>query len=160
MKKLLFPVLMSLLAIACSSIDCPVQNKVESRYALLTPDQKTDTLRDTLSISIHRYGRADTLLLNKAIGVTTLKLHVSYINSEDTLFFKFRNLSYAVDDTVWLKKENIPHFESVDCGAAYFHQLTGVRCTHNVIDSIKINNPTVDYDPQTVHFHLYLKDRR
>jgi len=60
-------------------------------------------------------------------------------------------------DTMRIKKENIPHFESVDCSASFFHNITAVRSTHNAIDSITINNPSVTYDSETEHFHLYLK---
>lgn len=162
MKKA--PLLISVFAftVACTSIECPLHHTVSSHYVLLKSDQAADTLKDTLSISIVRqYSvRPDTLLLNKAIGVTKFELPVSHTNAEDTLYFKFSNLSYAATDTVWLKKENIPHFESVDCSASFLHILTAVNSTHHAIDSIKINNPSVDYDPQTVHFHLYLKSRR
>jgi len=60
-------------------------------------------------------------------------------------------------DTVWIKKENYPHFESVDCSAAFFHKITDVRSTHNGIDSITINKRDVNYDAKTEHFHIYLK---
>ena len=162
MKKLSFLILVSALAVACTSIDCPLEHTVISRYAMLTPDQKTDTLRDTLTVSIVRKRAAnpDTALLNKAIGLTTFQIPISYTNAVDTLYFQFRNQPYAETDTVWLTKQNIPHFESVDCTASFFHEITAVRCTHHAIDSIRINNPMVDYDSQTAHFHLYLKNRR
>ena len=144
---------------ACSSIDCPVDHTVMSNYSLLRADQTTDTLKDTLTITSRRLNGTDTLLLNKGIGLSKLTLHVSYSNPEDTLFFKFRNTSYAANDTVWLKKKSTPHFESVDCTSSFFHDVTAIRATHNAIDSVIINNPLIDYDPQKVHFRLYLKSR-
>ena len=60
-------------------------------------------------------------------------------------------------DTVWVKKDDYPSFESVDCSAVFFHTLTGVRYTRNYIDSIVIKNPSVTYDPNTVHFYFYPK---
>lgn len=158
MIRKLTPLLVGLLALcACSSIDCPVQHTVLSYYAVYNADQKVDTLRDTLSVFIHRVVRGDTLLLNSLGKGTAFSLPVSYANPEDTLFFLFRNHPFEAIDTVWVKKENIPHFESVDCSASFFHRLTAVRSTHYAIDSITINNPKVDYDPTTVHFHLYPK---
>ena len=62
-------------------------------------------------------------------------------------------------DTVWVEKQNLPHFESVDCNPAMFHTIKGVRTTHHAIDSIKINNDKVTYNDTKPHFLLYLKER-
>lgn len=146
--------------LACTSIDCPVQNTVRTYYALQKADLTTDTLKDSLYVVSFRHDGLDTVLLSGAISLTTFSLPISYANPEDTLYFLFRNDSLLAVDTILIKKENIPHFESVDCSATFFHHLTAVRSTRNAIDSITINNPTVDYDPQTVHFNLYLKSNR
>jgi len=62
-----------------------------------------------------------------------------------------------VVDTVWIKKEDHPHFESVDCNTVFFHTLTNVRHTRNYLDSIVIKNTSVTFDDETVHFKLYPK---
>ena len=160
MTRKLTVLLVGLLALgACSSIDCPVQHTVRSYYAVYNAAQNVDTLRDTLSVLIHRVTARDTLLLNSLANKTTFSLPVSYNAPEDTLYFFFRNHPFEAVDTVWVKKDNIPHFESVDCSASFFHRITAVRCTHHAIDSLIINNPMVDYDPTTVHFHLYPQSR-
>jgi hypothetical protein len=107
-----------------------------------------------------RVNRTDTTLLNWCTGIKQFSLPIGYTNPEDTLYFVFLGGSFRAIDTVWIKKENIPHFESVDCNAAFFHELTAVRSTHHAIDSIVIKNPSVTYDPTTEHFHLYLKGHR
>jgi hypothetical protein len=86
-------------------------------------------------------------------------LPISYSHPEDVLLFKFEIASTdsLVRDTVWIKKDDYPHFESVDCNTTFFHTLTNVRYTRNYIDSIVINNPSVTYDSKTVHFYLYPK---
>lgn len=157
MKKALLTMLSACLA-ACTSIDCPVQHTVMAHYAVMTSDMTVaDTLRDTLNVYTKRMNLKDTLLLNEACGLTVFSLNVSYSNPEDTLFFKFNNGPFMAVDTVWMKKENTPHFESVDCNASFFHTVTDIRTTHNAIDNITINNPTIDYDPKTVHFNISLK---
>ena len=85
---------------------------------------------------------------------------MSYSHPEDVLLFVVADTSgmYTLD-TVWVKKDDIPHFESVDCSAHFFHRLTAVRSTHEGIDSITIVNPNVDYDTNTTHLHIYFKDR-
>lgn len=148
----------ALLAVsACTSIDCPVQHTVRSYYAIYNANQKNDTLRDTLTVFIHRVNGTDTALLNSSANKTAFSLPVSYSNAVDTLYFQFRRHPFRAVDTVWVYKENIPHFESVDCPTSFFHHITSVRTTHYAIDSITIKNPTIDYDPETVHFYLYPK---
>src|SRR5574344_348601 len=77
----------TLLAIAgCSSIDCPVQNRVYTVYSLKKANGTADTLKvDTLSICSRRADGRDTILQNRITGVTTFDLDISYINPVDTL---------------------------------------------------------------------------
>ena len=143
--------------LACTSIDCPVQNTVRTVYAFRNVEGTADTLKDTMMVVSARINRTDTTLLKWSTGVKQFSLPIGYANPEDTLYFVFRNGSFRAIDTVWIKKENIPHFESVDCSAAFFHELIAVRSTHNAIDSIVIKTSSVTYEPDTEHFHLYLK---
>lgn len=160
MKQSLFAFIAVVLTFcACSSINCPLQNTVRTLYVLKKQNAEPDTLKDTLYIFTLRADGSDTLLLNAGIKLSTLSLPIGYTNPEDTLIFYFRNDSFQALDTVWLRKDNYPHFESVECTASFFHNITAVRSTHNAIDSVVINNPSVTYDPETEHFHLYLKSR-
>ena len=156
MKRLLIYGLAALLT-ACSSIDCPVQNIVSVQYVIRNSDGSDLSLTDSLSISSKRHDGSDTLLLNRLVGSSSFSLPISYSHPEDVLLFTFANDSIQQVDTVWIKKDDSPHFESVDCNAAFFHELTGVRYTHHAIDSLVINNTSVNYDVSTVHFHLYPK---
>ena len=72
--------------VACTSIDCPVQNLVYTKYALKKADGSTDTLNtDTLWILTRRANGTDTLLLNGLCGTTATKfnLPISYTQPED-----------------------------------------------------------------------------
>lgn len=158
---------------SCSSIDCPVQNTVATYYSLLKADGTPDTLiGDTLWIWTPRANgtgasrdytldKNDTLLNSLyGAGSSSFSLPISYTMPEDTLcLLLVDSLGREYSDTILLKKENHPHFESVDCQAAYFHTLTGVRCTHRAIDSVVINHPSVTYDDTQTHLLLYLKAR-
>jgi hypothetical protein len=150
---------------ACTSIDCPVQNLVYTQYAFKKADGSTDTLNtDTLWIKTTRVDGNDTLLLNALCGTdaTHFNLQISYTQPEDVFVTLLTDTSgcYYID-TIRIKKENYPHFESVDCQAAYFHKLTDASVTHNAFDSISIHHSTVDYGISNYHFYLYLKkDRR
>ncbi len=149
---------------ACSSIDCPVQNTVAVYYGVKNYDAggelKTDTLKDTLWVWTRRIDGKDTLL-NSLVGKTAFALPVSYQNPEDTLiFFIADTFSVWTLDTVWLKKDDIPHFESVDCPANYFHNLTAVRSTHNGIDTIILHTPSVTYDESVTNLNIIFKPRQ
>lgn len=146
---------------ACTSIDCPVQNSVFTVYNLKKANGLgVDTLRDTLTISTARMEGNDTVLLNKSMNTISFSLPISYSNAEDTLYFEVASLDWHSIDTVYIKKDNTPHFESVDCQVSFFHNIQEVRTTNYAIDSIVINKSLVDYDQTTEHFHIYFKNRR
>lgn len=144
---------------ACSSVDCPVQNAVYTVYKVMKSDGTPDTLRDTLTVSTTRTDGSDSVLLNLSVNTTTFNLPVSYNEPEDTLIFELRGYEWQMTDSVFVKKDNYPHFESVDCNISFFHSIRGVRWTRNFIDSIAINNQQVNYDPSPEHFHIYIKAR-
>lgn len=160
MRKVIVALLATLMVYACSSIDCPVQNTIYTVYQLRTADERADTLRDTLFVFSRRADGSDTLLFNAGIGLVSFALPIGYANPEDTLEFVMVNRpDYIALDTVFVKKENIPHFESVDCSASFFHRITAVRSSHNAIDTLTINKDFVDYDAQTAHFYIRFKNR-
>ena len=148
---------------ACTSLNCPVQNSVRAYYSLLKANGTPDTLGvDTLWLWTIRGERSDTLL-NSLFGTnaTSFDLPISHTQSEDTICLALMDTIGTVYlDTIRIKKENYPHFESVDCQASYFHTITAVRWTSRFIESVVINNPNVNYDVSTEHFHLYLKTDR
>ena len=149
---------------ACSSIDCPVKNTVAVYYVISSyndaGEMVADSLRDTLWVWTRRADDEDTLVLNRLVDKSRFSLPISYNHPEDVLIFATRDTSLAWTlDTVWLKKDNIPHFESVDCSAHFFHQLTNVRCTHDAIDSLVISNPSVTYDDGVTNIHIFFKNR-
>ncbi len=156
MRKWLFVIGLAFI-VSCSSIDCPVNNVVATRYRFYNTDGDSLILMDTLSVTSVRKDGTDTLILNRNVGKASFQLPISYSHPEDILMFNVYNGTMSVWDTVWVKKDDIPHFESVDCNASFFHKITGIRHTTNFIDSIVINNPTVDYDKTTIHFYIYPK---
>ena len=141
--------------VSCSSVDCPVKNWVRCYYNVYDSEGALLQLQDTLTIYTVRKDRSDTILLNKGIALQAFDLPVSYTQPEDTLYFHFFNNDYDVTDTVWIRKENYPHFESMECKVAYFHQLTGLRYTTHAIDSLVLKNANVNYEDQTTNFYLY-----
>ena len=159
----------SFLISSCSTIDCPVQNSVLVQYEIRDKAGEALSITDSLSVvstrvdgknvllDITTLQDGNTIVLNKLVGRSAFSLPISYSHPEDSLYFCFKDSVKLVVDTVWIKKDDIPHFESVDCAAAFFHELTDVRYTHNAIDSLVLVNRSVTYDVQTIHFYLYPK---
>ena len=173
MRKIIVLFLIGLAVAACTSIDCPVNNSVRTYYALKKADGTPDTLnKDTMWVWTQRIDGTDTVISKQTQGnlelnyfygssASSFDLPISYTQPEDVLYMLVRHakgINYL--DTIRIKKENYPHFESVDCQASYFHTITGVSATHHVVDSIVINNPQVNYEQNTTHFKLYLKANR
>ena len=157
MRKVTFLFVCVLLLGACSSVECPLNNTVFSVYAL---KGDVSSLTDTLTVSITKQNAKDTVILNKAIDKSSFKLPLSYAQDEDVLTFSMTDtLNVTRTDIVKIKKTNHPHFESVDCGAVFFHTITEVSYTRNAIDSIVISIPEVTYDTSKEHLHIYFKSR-
>ena len=164
MRKTALVILTLTLVMACASLDCPVNNIVATRYSLQKPDGTPDTMGvDTLWIWTKSTDGTDVMLVNRLCGTKatyfsiepslTLPVDMVCLEVEDTI-------GTVWDDTIWVTKEDYPHFEGVDCKASYFHTITGVRSTRRIIDTVIINKNTVDYDASTAHFLLRLKARR
>lgn len=160
MKRGVFIVIATAMMVGCSSIDCPLYHSVYTSYNLKKGGTlTTDTLKDTLYIWTYRYDGKDTAI-NSMTSFSSFDLPISYTQDVDTFyFFRYNRIdNFTSLDTVRIYKTNTPHFESVDCSPGYFHELTNVTTTNYGIDSIIINNKTVDYDAKT-HFNIYFKAR-
>ncbi|MDO5446357.1 MAG: DUF6452 family protein [Prevotellaceae bacterium] len=152
-------VVMMTIITACSSIDCPLNNTVYTNYKLMKANMTPDTLRDTLYVLTARPMTTDSLLINRNLNTTSLKLPISYTNDEDVLYFYIKPAEgRSTIDTIRIAKTNTPHFESVDCAASYFHEITNVTTTHNRIDSVVVKDKIVNYDAKD-NFYIYFKAR-
>lgn len=143
-----------LLAVSCTTLDCPLNNTTLAKY-MLQGDVRT--LDDTLTVSTKRsLDGSDTVLVNRQVGTDSLMLPMSYANREDVLFFT-RTTRYGVTtrDTVTITKTDEPHFESIDCNPSFFHTINGIDYTTNGIDSIVIHHRNVTYDASKTHFYIY-----
>lgn len=161
MRSLLFLVLATVLLAACSSIDCSIDNVVADNWQFRR-GKGLDTLTvDTLTITTMRADGQDTTIYNKGIGISAVSLPMSYAGEEDVLFLHLADTaSQSWRDTVTIQKTNQLHMESVDCSPQYYHTITSVSHTSNVIDSIVINDPNVTNDATKQNLYIYLRSRR
>jgi len=142
--------------VSCSSIECPVDNMVVAVYEFCDEDGDPVVLEDTLTVSTKLRNGQDSVVLNKAVDVAGFSLPVSQDHPVDEFYFNFFGKDYDVTDTVWIEKEDIPHFESIECKATFFHQLKSVSFTEHILDSLAIKKAFVDYDYKTTHINIYL----
>ena len=152
----IIPVIVSVLLLtACSSIDCPLNNTVFSKYVV---SGQSGILSDTLTVyTINKKGKDITMIDPKA-NLSEFLLEMSYDQPTDTIILKLTDsLAVTRYDTLKVSKNDICHFESVECPPVFFHTLTSVEHTHNVIDSIIISKSTVNYDTTAGNFKIYFK---
>ena len=140
---------------SCSSIDCPLNNRVYAKYMLEGDEKPLSTI---LTVATIRMDGEDTILLNNVANVDSFMLPMSYNAKADTLFFgQYLSESLTVVDTVYVLKDNQPHFESIDCAPSFFHTITGIKHTRYGIDTIIINKANVNYDATTPHLLIRFK---
>lgn len=161
MQRLTVATLVALAFTACTSIDCPVENVVETSYKLLKADGTQDTLStDTLTISTTRRDGNDTVLLNRSLNTTAFTLPISSGAETDTLLLELTDSLGSTYNYIYVTKTDQPHFESVDCSMSHFHTITNVTWSGSDIDSVVINKTSVNYDSSTPHLYLYFNHSR
>jgi len=161
-RLLLYAALLGVGLCACSNIDCPLDNIVVMTCNLYsTEDDTTYTMTDTLTITA---AGTDSVLLNRAQGITSFALPVSYNRAADTLLLHFSDANgrRAVDSLIYTHS-NFSHFENLDCPASIFHNIGQVRWTSHAlgvfpltIDSVAIIRGLIDYD-DVENLRIYLR---
>ena len=159
MRKIIPLILLAILAmVGCTTLDCPLNNTVYTKYKM--GGSVKQITGDTMFVSIKKANGEDSLLINRDEDPDSFLLPMSYTNAEDVLYFEIRdNQKRIFKDTITVSKDNFTHFESIDCGASYFHTIKSVKTTHNLIDSVVINHKDVTYDATKAHILLYFGTR-
>lgn len=151
---LVLSVLTSAVLTSCSSVDCPLNNTVYATWTFEYPDGR-QKLADTLDIYLQVNGK-DTLVANRLIGVSSVNLPMSYYNEADTLTLELRANGQHAYEQIIVKKSNIQHFNSPECGVWVEHYISGTENEGMILDSLRIRNSKVDnYEVENIR--LYLK---
>lgn len=159
MRKIIPIILFTILTmVGCSTLDCPLNNTVYTKYKL---DGDVKQLTGcTMTISTPTKSGVDSILINMQENADSFSIPMSYVNAADTLYFEVVDVRQRIfHDTVTVSKDNHPHFESIDCSPSFFHTITDVKTTHNLIDSIVINHKDVNFDATKPHFLIYFGTR-
>lgn len=142
---------------ACESTDCPINNVVYSIYGFYTiveGEEASISVLDTLTVTA---SGSDSVLINRMQNSSQVEIPVSYSAPTDTLIFHFTDtLQRTSRDTIWIDKDNFPHYDSPTCPASIFHYVKAVRCTNLLIDSVSIVNPNINYNVSE-NFKIYFR---
>ena len=103
----------------------------------------------------------NTLLLTSGTGETAKadSLRVRGVMTTDTIeFVDARTTSYfslpLVHDTAVIFYTRHPHLVSPECGYTFISRITGLKTTHNIIDTLIIDNNKVDLNGEK-NLHLF-----
>ncbi|MCR5181279.1 MAG: hypothetical protein K6C30_08735 [Bacteroidaceae bacterium] len=151
------------LTLSCESISCPLNNTVESVYGFYAADYAADgtlntgtaiSIGDTLTVTLLGL---DSVILNRLIGASSMKLPVSYYEDTDVVELAFTDtLLQTASDTVWIHKRNHHHWDDPSCPVHMWHDVLDVRSTHYLIDTVLVTNPTINYDGLE-NFQIYFR---
>lgn len=83
-KLIIFLTVISALA-ACSSIDCPLNNKVYAKYKLVGGSDSDGTML-TVTTPLSQAENDDSVLINRMEYPDSISLPMSYSHAEDTFF--------------------------------------------------------------------------
>lgn len=147
--------ILTLICTGCSDVNCPLNNHVFATWSFYKSGEPY-VLKDTLNILLKVNG-TDSLVANRLYNVGSVDLPMSYFNASDTLTFEIKTASHRnYKDMVIVKKENIPHFNSPECGTWVEHYISSVVLTHNNVDSIAITDLKVDNN-EVENFRIHFK---
>lgn len=191
MKRFLQPTLIGIATMllgACTNIDCPLDNVVMMQCGIYDAETEQPlTLPVEWALSVKPADR-DTILLNRAYGTESFLLPLKEGEEKDTLLFFLAPISYDTGntgeeegtqegegtenqpaatsiepDTLFVNHIGTPHFESVDCPASVFHNITEAATKANpknqlrwTLDRVKLVRTTVNYD-DIENLRIYLR---
>ena len=143
----IFPVLCLLLFAGCDSgYDCALENVAYNRVKFYTigsdGTEKEYALPEALTVSMMINGR-DSIVVNHITNAKEIKLPMSYTAACDTVIMNFFG---RYSDTLYIGHSNIPIYQSMECGVIMHHRLTATTSTNVIIDSLAVNETSVNFD--------------
>ena len=127
--------------------DCALDNIAYNRigfYSINEYGVETEyTFPDYMTVSIMVNGR-DSIVVNHITNAKELTLPMSYTHVCDTVILNFFD---RYNDTLYINHENIPIYQSMECGVIMHHKLTGTAHSRNQIDSMAIKSAEINFNP-------------
>lgn len=153
LRNLLLKVITACSLVACSNIDCPLDNQVVMTLAFFNSSSGVPlSISDSLSVYGLQNGKEE-ILFNRGISLKSITLPLNQASDKDTLLLVFHSDTESIKDTLFLRHSRQAHFEAIDCPASIFHHILSSRISARIvesklpiIDSVIISNPNVNYE--------------
>ena len=149
MRKAFAPAAIVLAALTlmpgCDDTGCTLYNSTDCHITFYDQNDNVTTLGEYLTV---QPVGTDQVILNKGQRFSAIVFQLSYTKDVDTLLFEHWTTTTTVTtetdgdgnevtteteedtphvvDTLFIRKTNMPHFESPDCGTAVFHDIQEV----------------------------------
>jgi hypothetical protein len=102
------------------------------------------------SLRVYTYRETDTLKFVSLRGTSTFSVPLDPANDESVFLITLNGIT----DTAEIRYNRSPHLVSPECGYTIVSEITGLKTTHNIIDTLIIENKSVNLDGQT-NLHLF-----
>ena len=142
---------------SCDDTGCTLYNSTLCQISFYSDLELPAVLEDTLTV--YAVG-VETPVYNMGTNLNMLKLQLSYYKDVDTLLYEHwmgtpeEPAPHQVD-TLFIRKTDMPHFESPDCGVAMFHDIEKVWWENDsrfpetpLIKAVYVNHSQVYYNSQ------------
>jgi len=147
------PLLAALTALTASLSSCSVQPCYEDTNPMLNTlllVSGTGETAEADSLRVYTFRETDTLRFINARAASFFSVPLDPA-SDQSLFLITLN---GVTDTAVIRYSRRPHLVSPECGYTLVSDITGLKTTHNIIDTLIIGNRSVNLNGET-NLHLF-----
>ena len=144
---------------SCSSSGC-IENKSSIPLAGFY-DSHTKQAITVRGINIGGVG-AEQLILSNSEQASRVYLPLRSSKTTTSFYFNYATDTITgaqLNDTITFDYKSIPYFVSDECGAMYYYEITGMRYTQVMIDSVKIlDNLVTNTDVERIKIYFRTED--
>jgi hypothetical protein len=137
-----------IIPVSCSEQPCYEDTDPMMNTLLLVSG--TGEIAKADSLRVYTYRESDTLKFVNLRGASSFSVPLDPANDE-SLFLITLN---GVTDTAVISYTRRPHLVSPECGYTIVSEIEGLMTTHNIIDTLIIENKSVNLDGQK-NLHLF-----
>lgn len=147
------PLFAVITALAASLSSCSVQPCYEDTNPMLNTlllVSGTGETAEADSLRVYTYRETDTLRFIDARVTSFFSVPLDPAVDQSILLITLN----GVTDTAFISYNRRPHLVSPECGYTLVSDITGLKTTHNIIDTLIIENRSVNLNGET-NLHLF-----
>lgn len=136
------PLALIIMLSVCSCSDQACYEEMDPLMYTSLLESGTGESKKADSVRVIAVTPAGQVTLYKQNAVTFFTLPLDPANDLSEFYF----IVNGVSDTAVLTYTRRPHLVSAECGYTFLSELTGLKTTHNIIDTLIIENKSVNLD--------------